>query len=55
MLTQEQIDELHEFQKGLSANNEWLFFNIAALRAGRDGDAVTFEDKYEAMQRWKRN
>ena len=48
MLTQEQIDELYEFEKGLSQTEEWHFFHLAW--AGKD--RVTNEDKYEVMQKW---
>jgi len=51
-LTQEQIAEVCQFQGSLSRNDEWLFWNISALRAIKEGGPVTFEDKYKTMQKW---
>ena len=50
-MTQEQINEVSEFQKGLNVMDEWLFFHLAWVTG--DMSKVTFEDKYEVMQNWK--
>ena len=52
-LSQEQIEQVQAFQGALSENDEWLFFNISALRALEEGGPVTYEDKYDTMQRWE--
>ncbi len=49
-LTQEQIHEVCEFQASLNYVDEWLFFHLAW--GGSTADKVTYEDKYEIMQRW---
>ncbi len=49
-LTQEQINEVTAFQVSLNREDEWLFYHLAWV-AG-DTDAITYEDKYEIMQRW---
>ena len=51
-LTQDQINKVCEFQSNLSKKDEWLFFQLAAVRAIQENDQVTFEDKYSIMQRW---
>lgn len=51
-LTQEQIDEVTYFQLNLSKEDEWLFFHLAWV-AG-DTDVITYEDKYEIMQKWEK-
>ena len=51
-LTQEQINEVCFFQRNLSREDEWLFWNISALRAIEEGGPVTFEDKYKTMKNW---
>ena len=53
-MTQEQIDEVITFETSLSENDEWLFWNISALRAIDEGGPVTFEDKYRVMEKWDR-
>jgi len=54
-LINEQIEEVCNFQSELSYEDEWLFFHIACLRAIEEGDyKVTFEDKYEAMMKFKK-
>jgi len=53
MLTKGQIDEVCKFQGSLNRRDEWLFFNISAVRAMKENDGkVTFEDKYETMKLW---
>lgn len=51
-LTQEQHNEVCEFQKDLNRLDEWLFWNICALKAIEEGRAVTYEDKYRIMKKW---
>ena len=50
-LSQEQIDEVQVFQAGLPDDKEWLFYHLAWV-AGDDKTSISFEDKYEIMQRW---
>ncbi len=52
MLTQEQIEEVQEFQSGLSGEDEWYFYHLAWVAGPTD--TITFEDKYDIMQRWDR-
>lgn len=53
-LSQEEIDEVCRFQGSLNREDEWLFFNMAAVRAIREGDTqVTFVDKYKVMKKWE--
>ena len=54
MLTQEQIREVCEFQGSLNEADEWLFWNISALRAIKEGGAVTYKDKYWIMKKIER-
>lgn len=49
-LSQEQINEVCQFQSNLSHEDEWLFFHLAWV-AG-DTDVITLEDKYDIMKRW---
>lgn len=49
-LTQEQIHEVCLFQAGLSREEEWLFSHLAWVT--NDPNVVTYEDKYEVMQKW---
>ncbi len=50
-LTQEQIDEVCEFQASLSKEDEWLFAHRAWVVSPRN--KISFEDKYQVMQRWE--
>lgn len=52
MLTQEQINEVCEFQGNLSEKDEWLFFHLAWANAEKEG-VVSFEDKYKIMKKWE--
>jgi len=52
VLTQEQKDEVNQFQNGLNDSDEWLFWNITALKAIAERRPVTYEDKYETMLKW---
>ena len=49
-LTSEQKREVERFQQGLSREDEWHFYHLAWV-AG-DTDVITYEDKYEVMQKW---
>lgn len=51
-LTRVQIDELHEFQRGLTDLEEYLFFRLAWVTGDKNKTAVSFEDKYSIMKRW---
>ena len=53
-LTQDQIHEVEVFQQSLNPVDDYLFFNLALAHAANDGrhNGVTFEDKYNIMQRW---
>ncbi len=51
-IIQEEINEVCEFQANLNANDEWLFWNISALRAIDESGPVTFEDKQRIMKKW---
>ena len=50
VLTQEQKREVEAFQQSLSREDDWLFYHLAWV-AG-DTDRITYEDKYEIMQKW---
>ncbi len=49
-ITQEQVNEIEEFRLSLSKEDEWLFWNVCV--ATKTEIAVTYEHKYETMQRW---
>ncbi len=49
-LTQEQINEVGEFQASLSEYDEWLFYHLAWVTG--NSDRIEYEDKYSVMQRW---
>ena len=51
-LTQDQINEVCNFQSSLSTDDEWLFFHLAWVTGNTD--VITYEDKYEVMQDWDR-
>lgn len=53
-LTQDQINEVELFEQGLNELDGYTFWNLAvAVKDGRNGDAVTYEDKWSIMQRWE--
>lgn len=47
-LTSEQKREVEAFQSSLSKKDECVFLAWAT----GDDDTITYEDKYEIMQRW---